>query len=228
MGKALYAALLRVPHYEVVGVTRETYDRDSEGEYDIVINSAMPSGRFWARENPHDDFAETVGKTSAILYNWKSKKFVQISTISARSQRDTIYGRHKAAAEALVEGPQHLIVRLGPMYSDTLEKGVLIDMLQGKKVWAHPESRYCFAPLEFIADWIAKNAVHRTGVVEVGAKNGISLQEIADYLGGHIEFEGAIDHQEVQDPEDDFPDVRDVIRFLDKRREEQKNKQSTP
>jgi nucleoside-diphosphate-sugar epimerase len=219
VGKAVHAALLKVPHYEVTGVTLETYEKDKEGEYDIVINSAMPSGRFWAKANPQDDFRETVGKTANILYDWKAKKFVQISTISARSQRDTIYGRHKAAAEALLHEPNHLIIRLVPMYGETLKKGVLIDMLEGKTVYVHPESRYGFAPLEFIAEWIAKNIEHRTGVVEVGAKDGVALKELADYLGGGIPFEGdVLDHQEVQAPEDDFPPARNVIQFLDERR----------
>lgn len=218
VGTALHKALQAISDYNVTGVTRETYETARAGEYDIVINAAMPSGRFWAKENPLEDFKETVQKTADILYTWKAKKFVQISTVSVRCQLDTIYGRHKAAAEALLSAPAHLIVRLGPMYGETLTKGVLIDMLRGKKVWVNGETRYCFAPLEFVAGWIAKNIEHRTGTVEVGARNAITLKELADHIGSQIEFEGAIDHQEIQDPEEDFPDAHDVIEFLNQRK----------
>ena len=61
----------------------------------------MPSKRFWAQQNPKKDFRETVEKTFNIVNDWKSSKIIQISSISARSQLDTVYGRHKAASEKL-------------------------------------------------------------------------------------------------------------------------------
>jgi nucleoside-diphosphate-sugar epimerase len=214
VGKAIARAFRELPQYEVALVTRENYSEMREGSYDILINSAMPSARFWAKNNPADDFRETVEKTANLLYGWQFKKFVQISTVSARSQLDTVYGRHKAAAEALCGFGDNLIVRLGSMYADVLTKGVLIDILKKEKVFVHGESRYCFAPLEFVAEWIVSN-LDRSGVVEVGARNSISLNEIAAHLGGGIEFEGPLDHQEIQDPQDSFPDARDVLIFLE-------------
>ncbi|MBI4128835.1 MAG: NAD(P)-dependent oxidoreductase, partial [Parcubacteria group bacterium] len=126
-----------------------------------------------------------------------------------------VYGRHKAAAEKICNFNENLVVRLGSMYSPELTKGVLVDMLQGKKVFVDARSRYCFAPLDFIAGWIASH-LDRSGVVEVGAKNSISLREVADHLHANVEFEGALDHQEIENPESDFPDARDVLGFLDR------------
>ena len=63
----------------------------------------MPSKRFWAKNNPYKDFIVTVEKTFKIANDWKSSKIIQISSISARSQLNTPYGRHKAAAEKLVD-----------------------------------------------------------------------------------------------------------------------------
>jgi hypothetical protein len=140
-----------------------------------------------------------------------------VSSISARSQLDTVYGRHKAAAERLCNPSRDLVVRLGPMYGETLSKGVLIDMLQGKPVFAAGESRYCFAPLAFSAGWIAGN-LDRTGTVEVGGRNAVSLSALAAHLGIDITFEGDVDHQEIASPEEGFPEASDVLSFLDSRR----------
>src|SRR3989344_3120219 len=207
VGGALCAALAKDASYSVTQVMRENYAQMQNGEYDILVNCAMPSARFAAKNDPGHDFIETVQKTADLLYGWKFKKFVQISTVSARCQLDTVYGRHKAAAEKLCDFGDNLIVRLGSMYSHGLENGVLVDMMQGKKVFVAGESQDCFAPLDFVTHWISSN-LNRQGIVEVGARDSITLQEVAEHLNSNVEFEGAVDHQEIKSPEPDFPEVR--------------------
>lgn len=214
VGSALCAAFARNPNYDLTGVTRANYAEMRELSFDVLINAAMPSGRFWAKNHPDKDFVETVQKTADLVYGWRFGEFVQISTISARCQLDTVYGRHKAAAEEICGFGDNLIVRLGPMYGRELSKGVLVDMLQGRKVFVDAESRYCFAPLEFVATWVTVN-LNRSGIVEVGARNAIRLRDVADYLGVKIDFEGPVDHQEIAQPEATFPDAQGVFAFLD-------------
>lgn len=213
VGSAVLEALNTLGQYKVSAVTRENYAEMQKHSFDVLINSAMPSARFSAKNNPEKDFQETVKKTSDLLYGWKFKKLVQISTVSARCQLNTVYGRHKAAAEKLCNFNDNLIVRLGAMYSPDLKKGVLVDMSEERKVFVHEESRYCFAPLSFVANYIASN-LNRSGIIEVGARNTIALSEVARHLGANVIFEGEIDHQEIESPEPDFPDARDVLEFL--------------
>ena len=213
LGSALCKAYRETSGNSVIAITRENY-ADSQGtEYDVLINCAMPSARFWAKQNPQKDFIETVQKTADLVYGWKYKKLIQISTVSARCQLDTVYGRHKAAAEALCSQEQ-LIVRLGAIYDQEMKKGVLIDMLQGNTVFVDGESRYCFASRGFIANWIAANHA-RSGIVEVGGRNAISLRDVARHIGSCSKFEGALDHQEIQSPSTDYPEASDVLTFLD-------------
>ncbi len=213
VGSELTRAFTCKGTFEVTAVTRDNYAERRTREYDLVVNSAMPAGRFFARNKPLDDFRETVQKTADLFYGWKFRRFLQVSSVSARCQLDTVYGRHKAAAETVCRGPNTLIVRLGPMYAESLSKGVLIDMLQGRPVYVAGESRYCFASLEFVAGWIARNW-EREGTVEVGARDAIELRELARRIGRPVEFSGALDHQEIPAPESDFPDVSGVIDFL--------------
>jgi nucleoside-diphosphate-sugar epimerase len=202
---------------EVTAVARDNYAAARSRSYDVVVNSAMPAGRFWAKSNPLADFAETVQKTADLFHGWTFRRFIQISSVSARCQLDTVYGRHKAAAEKVCAAAETLVVRLGPMYGPSLSKGVLIDMLHARPVFVAGESRYGFAPLDYVASWVAANH-QRTGLVEVGARDSVELREVARHLGRTIEFQGAADHQEMQEPEASFPPARGVFAFLDEQR----------
>lgn len=199
--------------YEVSEFTRENFEQSLGQQFDYVINASTPAARFKAANNPSWDFEETVKKTARIFYETKFEKFIQISSISARCQINTVYGRHKLAAESTVNDGESLIVRFGPMFGPTLKKGVLIDMINESKIYAGKKSRYAFSPLKFNADWVTKN-LDRKGVWEVGAKNSLSLENLASKLGLSIEFEGLEDHQEIQTIEEDYPDVNLVFDFM--------------
>jgi len=213
VGKAICDSLKNDSVHEVVEVTRTNYKKMKEQKYDIIINSSTPSKRFWAKQNPKKDFEETVRKTADLFYGWTFKKFIQISSVSSRCQLNTVYGRHKAAAENICYSPNNLIIRLGPIFDETLSKGVLIDMLQGNTVFVDGDSRYCFISLRFVAKWICSH-LDRVGLVEVGAKTSIALNNIAKHLGKEIYFDGALDHQEIVNPEVSFPSADLVLEFL--------------
>jgi len=212
VGTAILKAL-KESGYEVTEITRENFEENLGKEFDYVINSAMPASRFKAKNEPVWDFQETVEKTAKIFYGVKLKKFIQISSVSARCQKDTVYGRHKLAAESIVNDGNSLIVRLSPLFGDNLKKGVLIDMLKGSKVYVGKNSRYAFVSTEFVGKWIANN-LDKRGIKEIGARNSISLRDLAKKLGLNIEFEGEDNHQEIQTLEPDYPDVNLVIDFM--------------
>lgn len=213
VGRALCEALNK-KGFEVHEFTRLNYEEAFTGDFDCVINAATPSARFKASQSPPWDFTETVFKTANIYYGVRHRKFIQISSLSAGCQLDTIYGRHKAAAECIVDKKNNLIIRLGPMYGYGLKKGVLVDMINQSIVYVAGESRYCFCSVEYVGKWIAEN-LHRTGIIEVGAKNSISLSGLAANLGIAVKFQGAVDHQELAaESGEDFPDVSSVVNFM--------------
>lgn len=213
VGSEILKTLQARPEYSVSAVSRENFGDSLGKNYDYVINAAMPSARFKAKNDPLWDFRESVEKTAKIYHGVTFKKFIQISSISARCQPETVYGRNKLAAESVIDNNKHLIVRLGPMYAPTLSKGVLVDMLNGSRIFAGAESRYAFSPLSFVGKWIADN-LDRCGIVEVGAKNSITLRWLAEKLDKSVQFEGKDDHQEIQSPEKDFPDAELVLEFM--------------
>lgn len=218
--------------FGVFEVTRDNYElrrreriTNPPTAYHVVINCAMPGKRLWANENPDKDYIETVKKTEDLLTTWSYNKFVQISTVSTRCEVNTIYGGHRLEAEKLCQtiAKDALIVRLTAMYSEDISRGSLFDILYGNDVYINENSRFSFTPLKFIGKWISNN-LERSGIVEVGAKNTITLKEITDYLKVDVRFGDRIDVQEVMNPEQDFPDARDVLLFMEKMYQNMKEK----
>ena len=214
VGKSIKKYILNDKNLLVTCVTRDNHEEARvEKEYDILINAAMPSKRFWAKKNPYKDFIETVEKTFKIVNNWKSSKIIQISSISARSQLDTPYGSHKAAAEKLVSKKNNLILRLGPMYGQSLNKGVLIDMKKNDPVYVSKESLYSFAPIDWVGEWIWQN-MNLSGIIDLGSNNAIKLYDVAQRIGSKSIFTGPIDHQIISKEIKNAPDARNVIDFI--------------
>ncbi|WP_269611128.1 NAD-dependent epimerase/dehydratase family protein [Prochlorococcus marinus] len=214
VGRSIRKYILNNKEISTTCITRENYEEAKQKkEYDVLINAAMPSKRFWASQNPHLDFHETVKKTFDIVNDWKSSKIIQISSISARSQLNTTYGRHKAAAEKIVSNENNLILRLGPMYGERLSKGVLIDLLTNNRIYISKESLYCFAPVEWVGEWIATN-MHLCGIQDLGGNNAISVGEVARLINSKSIFEGPIDNQVLSKEIKSGPESNNVINYI--------------
>ena len=98
VGNFIKLSLLKTEN-ESIFVNRENYNDHVNDTFDVVINAAMPSKRFWAKKNPRNDYIETVEKTSFFLNNYKYKKFIHISSVSARCEKNTVYGKNKKISE---------------------------------------------------------------------------------------------------------------------------------
>lgn len=209
------AGFLKVSGEDVTAVTRDTYADAATGRYDIVINAAMPAKRFWAKQHPDLDFVETVQKTSDLLNTWKFDRFIQVSSVSARCERHTVYGRHKAAAEVLCDRPDSLVVRLSNLFGTGMTKGSVIDIKNGGPVYVDGESRYAFTNIAYAAGWITgvMRRYDLTGIMEYGAKNTVALKDIAALLKKDVQFSGPVELQEIENPSPDFPDAREVLGF---------------
>ena len=70
------SALCRNIHQndEIIKINKSNYDDKKSKTYDVLINSAMPSAKYWANTNPYEDFEKTVGLTADLTYNWKYEK----------------------------------------------------------------------------------------------------------------------------------------------------------
>ena len=177
-------------------ISRENYKKNIKIKFDYLINCSNPSKRFWAKKNPQLDFKESVQKTKYFLENYKFKKFIHISSISARCQINTIYGLNKKKAEKLVSKQKDfLIIRLGPMFHKNLKKGVIIDMIKSSTIFFNKKSKYSFTDLNWIAKWIINNMKKIEGTIEIGSKDNFVLKNLAKKINSKSKFYGKIDNQ---------------------------------
>ncbi len=200
-----------------IGITRKNYRKFINKKFKYIINCSNPSKRFWARKNPTLDFKETVQKTKFFLENYKFEKFIHISSISSRCQIKTVYGSNKKKAEKLVSKTKnYLIIRLGPMFHKTLDKGVIIDLLESSNVYLSSNSKYSFTNLEWIAKWIIKNMKTYCGTIEIGSQDYFILKDLAKKISSKSKFYGKIDNQLIKSKFKFNTSSKEILNFLDK------------
>jgi|10_taG_2_1085330.scaffolds.fasta_scaffold43367_3 nucleoside-diphosphate-sugar epimerase len=205
--------------YEISEITRENCDEYKTLKYDVLINTAMPSKRFWALNNPMKDVEATILKTAELLYEWQYEKFIQISSLSAKMQLDAPYGIHKRSSEVLVENRENfLIIRLGALYGDGLDKSALFDMVNHNHIYVDINSEYNYIDIDFVADWITRN-LDKTGLKEIGARDTISLIEISKKVWKNPSYEGRIERIYSDELEAGMPSSKEVLKYVEKIKE---------
>ncbi len=180
-----------------VGITRKNNFRNKNLKFEYLINCALPSKRFWAKKFPDKDFEETVLKTKYFLKNFNYDKFIHVSSVSARVQLNTVYGKNKKKAENLVKKKKSFtIYRLASMYGKGLYKGVLIDLINSSQVYLNKNSRYSFTKVDKIAEFIILNLKNfKNERVEIGCNDTFKLEYVKDKIKSKSSFKGIIDNQ---------------------------------
>lgn len=219
VGENLYKKIVKI-HQDTRKITRENHLQYQKKNFDILINAAMPSKRFWAKNNPKLDYEETVDKTNFFISSYNYQKFIHISSISARCQANTVYGKNKKLSEDVcIKAKDCLIIRLGPLFGENLSKGVIIDMINNSTVFADKKSKYAFTSIEWFSEWLSNN-LHLTGLLEVGPNNHMTLESLSNELGSSSEFEGCIDNQIIVSDYKFETDAIDVLEYARKLKNE--------
>lgn len=203
----------------MVGITRETFSKYGwpESNSDVVIHCANSARRFHVNNNSKLDLSASIGSTKEILKRHPRSKKILISTISCRTEKDTNYGFNRLTAENLWLKEGGMVIRLGPMYGGSRVKDTLNDIINDQHVFVSKKTKYAYSHVKWNAEYI-KNIVERelftNKVIEIGARNTIALQEIADYFKSNSTF---TDKNDDQHPLDfaDGPNAYDVIQFAE-------------
>lgn len=179
---------------------------------DIVIHAANPAKRYFANNNPKIDYSETIEKTEEIINLCSGKKIVLISSLSARTQLNTTYGRYRKACEILANFNKNLVIRLGPMFGGERTQDTLHEIMNGNAVYISGETKYSYTSVEYSSATVVKS-LNTEGLIEIGAKNSIKLQEIADYFKTDCIFSGFDDTQIANSNTSDSQDAYEVIEY---------------
>jgi len=203
--------------FRLIPVVRGESIRKAISQCDTVIHAANPSKRFYAEKNPNEDYLESVEKTKLIKkYTNSKKKIILVSSISARTEKNTVYGRNRRDCELILESSNALIVRLGPMFGEGKTVGALNDLIHNNNVYVSSKTKYAYVNIDYNANKIVSfiNDPLLNGYIELGSKKGISLKELKKIIGSNSKFKGKDDTQIPIKPPIDAPNVMDVVEYL--------------
>lgn len=222
VGSEICKAINQEKNYNIIPITRKDDIHKLLSVSDIIIHSANPAGRFKAETNPVNDFLETVEKTLKILEIAENKKMILISSLSCRTQMDTNYGRNRRTCELITLLKGGKVIRLGPMYGGNRKKDVLHDILNHKNVYVSNKTKYAYVNVSWAASKILELISSPPGLYEIGARNSVTLSELAKYFNSRSLFSGKIDSQILEHYEKG-PDARLVFEYAKKELEDIKN-----
>ena len=213
VGENICDSILSSDKYSLLPFTRDSDIKELDLA-DIIIHSANPAKRYNAENNPEKDFKETVEKTNNFFNLCKNKRFILISSMSARTQLYTNYGRNRRACELLIQHGNTLTIRLGPMYGGKRKQDMLHDILLGKDVYVSEDTQYSYVDVKWVGKQILNYIEYPVGIKEIGAKNSIRLGDIRDKFNSKSKFTGRVENQITQNFIDG-PDANDVYRYAE-------------
>ena len=107
------------------------------------------------------------------------------------------------------------IFRLGPLFGGSRKKDVLHDILSDKQVYVAGDTQYSYVNVKWVSEEIVRLIQNRfSGLVEIGAKNSISLNDLMKRFNSKSNFTGKNDTQ-VPKKKYNGPDVSEVIEFAE-------------
>ncbi len=172
LGSTLHE-LLKIKH-DVCGIVRSNYAAMKGKAFDVLINANGNSKRYWANNNPYEDFeASTISvyktlldfKFGIYLYISSSDVYVDHNDVMATVENADIfpeklcpYGFHKFLSELIVKkySQKYIILRISAMVGENLKKGPIRDAIDGKPLFITLDSSIQFISTSAVCDVIIK------------------------------------------------------------------------
>lgn len=187
--------------FDVTGITRENYKEHINKNFDVLINANGNSRRYWANQNPKDDYEASVNSVKNSLKDFKFSQYIFISSSdvypdhgnpqknSENTQIDTTklesYGLHKYQAEQLVNKlSSFTILRCSAMLGKNLKKGVIFDLQNKQPLFVTKDSYLQFITTEAVAEIIEYLILNNKNneIYNCGGMGHIEVDEIAELL----------------------------------------------
>lgn len=195
VGKALFDRLREM--HNIVPVGRGNYILHVGETFDVVINADGNSHKYWANENPREDFDASVYSVMNSLFDFKYKKYIFVSSIDAEEPRGH-YGFNKRIAEDLVKqyADNWQIVRLCSVIGQKMKKGPVYDILHNNPIYLTSGSTLQLISVGAVAHIVNGLLLLTDSQVHKLYTKNISVREIAQVLGNnlHISPEAIEEH----------------------------------
>ena len=181
---------------------RENYGEYVGRDFDVVINANGNAKRFLANRDPWSDFMASAESVYRSCLDFRCRHYTYISTVDVyndpadrASTRESSgidplrlapYAFHKWLAERFVmrRPGQWQVIRLAQMVGPGLRKGPVLDLLHGKPLRIHDDSRLHFMRTSQVAraacDLIARGAPNE--IFNVCGQGGVAFGWVRELL----------------------------------------------
>jgi nucleoside-diphosphate-sugar epimerase len=198
-----FVSYLRAQGMSVTVIDRANYNQLIGTEIEILINANGNSKKFLAKDEPKAEFLASVTTVRNSLVDFKFKKYVFLSTSDVYPDCSKLdltceesvlnvaeqspYGFHKHLAELCVQhcAKNWLIVRQGGFVGHGMKKNAVFDVLNGEKIWVHPDSRFQFINTEesarLVIELVQQNISNQ--IFNLTSTGTISVSEIMKLAG---------------------------------------------
>mgnify|MGYP001255995762 CR=1 FL=1 len=215
VGSSLCRLLSKKSNVELYAINRSNFYEFIDIEFDVLIEAACNSKKYLAEENPAKEAELSILHRIRSLTEFKAKFHIHLSSVDVydnladpvRTQEDanidiskcSHYGAHKLVSEVLVKhyAPNWLIFRLSGMVGDGLRKNPIYDIMHGRPIFIHPNSRYQFCNTDFVAKaiWDIFKLGISDDIFNIAGKGTISPEEIYQLYGHEtgtkVQYEGS-------------------------------------
>lgn len=208
VGSAFARLLKQTPGVELAEVEIHNYAEFKGQPSDIVIEAACNSRKFFADQEPVNEFKSSVQHRLETLFDFPAPFHLHISSVDVYSDLSSPlttredspvdlatashYGFHKLLAEQLVQhyARDWVIVRLAGMVGPGLRKNPVYDILHGQPIRIHPESLYQFMHTDTVARlaWQLVEAKASRLVINLAGKGLVSPRDIAKLAGKELDL----------------------------------------
>lgn len=195
------------PFFSITQITKENYTELANTEFDVLINANGNSKRFWANQNPLEDFVSSTQSVYKSIFDFPCNLYIYISSPdvyenhthpSYTNEEKAInyskllpYGFNKYLSELIVKKykEQFLILRPSMILGRNLKKGPFYDILNNIPLHISLESKLqlitTFAIAEIIKTLLKKKLTKQT--LNIGGIGVFNFSNVVKYFDRNLQ-----------------------------------------
>lgn len=222
----------------ITSINRNNYQTYIGKSFDIVINANGNSKRFWANQNPQDDFIASTVSVYNSIFDFPCNIYIYISSPDiyenhagpedTREEEEikpenlSIYGFHKYLSELIVKRykKRFLILRSSMMLGKNLKKGPFYDLAKNNPLFISLDSKLQLITTQAIAE-IIKTLLDKMvtkAVLNIGGIGIFSCTKIVEFTDKKIQVspdgETQIYEMNVNKLKNLYPDLKTSEEYL--------------
>ena len=203
------------PYFSLTSITKENYSRHVHSKFDIVINANGNSRRFWANENPIEDFSASTVSVYKSIFDFPCDVYIYISSPDVYENHANPkyanedheidfkkllpYGFHKYLSEIIVRKytKNFLVLRCAMILGTNLKKGPIYDVIHKRPLYISNLSRLQCVTTNEIAE-IIKTIIKtkiKNEVINIGGIGTFDFAKIQKYYKRKITYSPQAEEQ---------------------------------